>query len=409
MLGGWGSSVGQTNHSEQRWILVLALGLLLSSLALSWVTRSGNCIDTAWVSAVDVQVGSTGISIPSCKTKQSAPFDPWIHENLHQISARVKSVERVLADLHLKPRALGSIKVDAEDLSKRWSLERQLVNRALWGNISDLEYNLVSDMLVENWISGTTIPTDGLSLDRQMWHSLIGLSFTDLNLAERGRFVREWIAKLKTNRYALTEKRSQWDFAQRIQKKAQVVGFDPAENRWNLPMLVMFDKDPGTHTEMRLRENRIASLRQQNLQLPFSSDHFSLSDTGAVRVGKLLLVRCQFPNIAELEFIGFEFEHVVVIQTCEDHIPDYYISALRNTKDFALKYPESQFVHLHWPSLRMVLARSGVKARTIASLFEPGSIRTFTQVGFLKTLTKDEESGLGHWDGALEPVVYYRF
>lgn len=409
MLRAWGSSVGNSSHSEQRWVLLLAAGLLISSFALSWITRSGNCIDSVWVSSVDVQVGTNSVVIPSCKTKRSVAFDEWTFENLSNISARFKAIERLLADLDVKPRALGVIQLSADELTHTRSLERQFIHRALWGSAKDLEKSLLTDLLIESAVTGETILTDGLSLDQQMWHSLISLSFTDLNLFERGRFVQEWLEKLRSGRPAVTEQKSTWEFAQRIQKKAQVLGFDPAENRWNLPSLVVFDKDPGPQTETRLRENRISSLRQHRLQLPFSPDRFSLTETGTVRVGKLLLVRCQMPDLAELEFIGFEFEHVVVIQTCEEHIPDFYVSALRNTKDFALKYPESQFVHIHWPSLRMVLARSGVKARTIASLFEPGSVQTFTKVGFLKSLTKDAESGLGHWEGALEPLLYYRF
>lgn len=395
------------NSSEQRWILVLALGLLVSSFALTYVTRSGNCFDSSWISSIEVS--DTPSTIYSCKSRRPSTFDQWIFEHLRNVSTRVKAVERVLANLDIRPRALGAIKISTVDLTQPGSLERQILSRALWGNIKDLEYNLLTDLLLESSVEGEQLSAEGSSLDQQMWHTLLHAVYDDLGLHERNRMIREWIAKLKIQRRALTEKNSTWEFAQKIQKKAQIIGFDPADGRWNLQSLIVFEKDPGPQTESRLRTNRIASLRQQKLQLPFSSDRFSLAETGSIRVGKLVLIRCRFPDFAELEFIGFDFEHVVVIQTCEDHIPDFYISALRNTKDFAAKYPESQFVHLHWPSLRMVLARSGVKARTIASLFEPGSIQTFEKVGFLRSLTKDSESGLGHWDGTLEPVLYYRF
>ncbi len=141
MFALWGKPfrMSNTNQSEQRWVLVLAVGLVISSFALSWLSRSGNCFDSNWISAIEVQDGEKSTTVYACKTKRSAPFDTWTYEHLTDIAFRIKSVERVLTDLEIKTRPLGSIKISAAELEKSWPLERLIVNRALWGNVQDPE------------------------------------------------------------------------------------------------------------------------------------------------------------------------------------------------------------------------------------------------------------------------------
>lgn len=390
--------------AEQKWVAVLIFGLLLSSLVLGWMLRSSVCVESAWLNSIEFDQGK---EVPACRSKRSSNFDVWINDHLNSLNTRIRRVEQVLSALNLQPRALGTISLIEAQFDGTWNLERQILSRALWNGNPGIEQNLFINLILETYIVGQPIAGVGASLDQQMWQEILRQSFEDKNLHQRFEFLSEWLGRIRNHLPGLTTDVS-WSAHEDAQKKAQFIGYDVKGRHWNLPTLALTDRVLSPEAEKNLRRHRITSLSQNGLQFPFSPDHFSLGEAAPIRASKLLLVRCHFPDLHELEFLGLEFEHVILVQNCNEVSSDFMISALGNSQDFASRYPESQFVHIHWPSLRLVLAKSGVKTRSIAGLFEDNSIASFRRVGLLKELEKDHDTGLGHWNGALEPVLFYR-
>lgn len=371
---------------------------------LAWLSRPVACLPSERISEITFDNGK---SLYACHTRVRASFDPWTHERLPEISRRLRSLERALGHFKVPVKRLGALSLKAEASGDE--LEMALARRAFWpGKKTDFEENLFLSAFLEQWVLGRELSLAPATAEAALWRELSRDLAGELSLKERDQWMKEWLARLSSEERPFTGAQSSWAFARQARLKAPLFGYHAGEENWFFNQLAIFERSPTDFTKKNLRHWSLPYSVQGEVQLPFTGARFSLNDFAPARVGKLLLVRCVFPELTELDFLGIEFEHLVIVQSCEEPSSDLIIQALRNTKEFAQYFPETSFVHIHWPSLRMVLAKTGVRTRTIAGLVEPQSIKRFTAVGFLKNLEKDE-TGVGYWHGALEPLLSFRF
>ncbi|PWU16871.1 MAG: hypothetical protein C5B49_09895 [Bdellovibrio sp.] len=417
--------------SHHPWLVVLLGGLLLSSAVLVSLLRSPPCFSSDLVQVIRVESGE----LYSCRLHRKASYDEWASEVLPQVSARLKKLERTVQELNVVPSASGGetpakgsvneISLRRDELTGTDQLEIQLLNKILWRSKPSFEQELLTQLLIERWITNQPVRAANVSFESRTWLSILHSTFLDMNLRERNEFVVDWRARLSrpqgpqgggqvsgpprsvTDR-PLTAPNSTWLLAPKIKQKAEALGYSPESREWNVAYAVDVEENLENSLAREFGQRHITSMTPGKAQLPFLAAPVQRTELAKLHVGKLMLIRCQLPDLPELDLLGFQFEHLILVKHCGKISPDFVLRALKSTTDFASHYVQTPFIHFHWPSLRLVLSRSGVHPRTVGGLFEATSVRNFTKVGLLKNLSLDHELGTGRWVGTVEPVVMYR-
>lgn len=146
----------------------------------------------------------------------------------------------------------------------------------------------------------------------------------------------------------------------------------------------------------------------EKIWFPFSETAFSRVSLEPVQVGRMVLFQCGLPKLDELKLMNLEFEHLLLIQSCDEPNMAMVISALRSPKGFAQDYPKNDFVQIHWPSLTLAVQKTGQTDVSLPALLRPESLNGFRKLGFLTKIEIDSETGIQSWKGALEPLPMFR-
>lgn len=407
MLGRWQKL---RNNAEEICNVFLICSLVLSSLFLAWLLRPRACLDNSWFEELSLSLKGREVVITSCRSSRSLAYDEWINLNLPTLEHRLLRLEQVAVSIGITPVVLPDFQLQESELPH---LEKRLLERSMADKPSPLETRVFVSSFLRQYLHGertfvSSISQSSIGFQEALWSQVALDLSSSLSIWERSRFFREWSNAVKQGQAPLT-KSGNWSWKEKVEQRLKIIGFDTSQNVLNLNFLFLSESGFQDDERSIFEKYHIASLEAGRLRLPRLSVSASPSEVGKIRVGKVLLVRCQMPTLRELVLPGISFEHVVIVNSCEPVSALAASQALRNPEFFARAYPDYSFVHLHWPSLQFALTKSGVKIGSVEHLFSPFVLARFEKSGIFKAFRVDKDTGVRYWQGAYDPIPAARW
>lgn len=433
-------SLETPTRGEQRWFLGLTLSLVASLIAVAWITRQPLCIESEVLRRLEWRAGAGSFDLHRCRARQHLSYKDQIADLLPSLNQRLQSLQlmgqfylgdawdkksfvlRVASDGARPDAELATLSdhvlISASELRKPGILEARILALALRESL--VQSDGPSAQLLENFFLDMTgyrenTEVDGEVLEASDWKlTLYGEAVRRarqlLPVGEQRNAFNEW-------KNILSEKNAKpWALPVGVQalmhESLAAFGYRQDLRLFQIPYAVMWpDRSVELQEKDIARIHRLMSavILPEQIWFPFSKRAFSRVNSAPVQVGRLVLFQCGLPRLDELQKLGVEFEHLLFVQNCEPPDVDLVVSALRDPRSFAKDYPEVDFAHIHWPSLRLALQRSGVQEISLTALFRPETLESFKKIGFLSEIDQDPVTGIRSWKGALEPFPMFRF
>lgn len=424
----------ETGHSvrEQRWLLGLTLSLVALMGFFAWVNRPPVCLESEVLRRLEWRAGVESYDVFRCKTRTHIGYHDSLAEELPALNRRLADLEQI-GSYHLGLNWAASSfiveVVDEENIHERWSADRIFLSPRQLFETHDLEAEVLGRALRKSFqqpespsaqmltryflgiagFASTESRSESQEWKLDLYSEAVHRARQSLGLAEQLRILKEWRGLLSS------PEAKAWSLPTELQPglhaSLSAFGYRPEQKLFQIPFAVMW-ADRSLNLEdgdlRRIQKLVAAIIEPDRIRFPFSEVAFSRLNLAPVQVGRLVLFQCGLPRMEELEGLGLEFEHLLVVQDCGRPEIEKIASSLRNPKNFAKDYPQTDFVQIHWPSLQLAMKKTGGVESTVTDFLRPAKLESFKQVGFLSSIEADEASGTQSWKGAVQPFPLFR-